>query len=259
MGVLGNGRTGTRRGSATGRGMPYPRRAVVRGGRVPKGGSPRATGHAGLASRAMSAAFAAILVAGMVPAALLATCGHAALASARAFPGVREYLAQNLGETDDSGARHAKRAVERAGTGAENARMARGRTGSGSGASVGAEIGDLRDTGQLLYVKYTLADKDSLAQGDTIDSIYSDADEAAQKIWAQYETLANVYDPGYGDCYVALLDSTAVTGEGKAVDYAFAKRDTSGSRVDEARVDLENGIAYLPKSLYRDEKGEETL
>ena len=96
MGVLGNGRTGTRRGSATGRGMPYPRRAVVRGGRVPKGGSPRATGHAGLASRAMSAAFAAILVAGMVPAALLATCGHAALASERAFPGVREYLAQNL-------------------------------------------------------------------------------------------------------------------------------------------------------------------
>ena len=75
MGVLGNGRTGARRGSATGRGMPHPRRAVVRGGRVPRGGSPRATGHAGLASRAMSAAFAAILVAGMVPAALLATCG----------------------------------------------------------------------------------------------------------------------------------------------------------------------------------------
>ena len=259
MGVLGNGRTGTRRGSATGRGMPYPRRAVVRGGRVPKGGSPRATGHAGLASRAMSAAFAAILVAGMVPAALLATCGHAALASERAFPGVREYLAQNLDETDGGGARHAKRAVARAGTGAENARMARGRTGSSSGASVGTEKGDLRDTGQLLYVKYTLADRNSLAQGDTIDSIFSDADEAAQKIWAQYETLANVYDPGYGDCYVALLDSTAVTGEGKAVDYAFAKRDTSGSRVDEARVDLENGIAYLPKSLYRDEKGEETF
>lgn len=258
MGVLRNGRTGARRGSATGRGMPHPRRAAVRGGRVPRGGSPRATGHAGLASRAMSAAFAAILVAGMVPAALLATCGHAALASEQAFPGVREYLAQNLDETD-VGTRHAERDVTPARARARDVHMARGGAGSGSGADAGTEKSDLRDTGQLLYVKYTLADRNSLAKGDTIDSIFSDADEAAQKIWAQYETLANVYDPGYGNCYVALLDSTAVTGEGKAVDYAFAKRDTSGSRVDEARVDLENGIAFLPKSLYRDEKGEETF
>lgn len=129
-----------------------------------------------------------------------------------------------------------------------------------AGAVAGSEgETSLEDTGQLLYVKYTLADASAVASDETIDSVWSDADHAAETVWAQYETVVNVYDPGTGPYCVALVDNTRLNAAGTVLDAAFAEHNTHGEPVDGVIYDREAGIAYLPRDLYRDGEGEDTF
>lgn len=227
----------TRRGGTRGRRGWRERRARVRGGDRLLGTSPLGPGHAGRRVRPLACALAALLAV-LVTARLPGACSGPPARDKPTYPGVRSYLSEHLDPSLVGGARPG-------GAGAE-ARVglcALGTVGDAAGAG-------LEDTGQLLYVRYTLADSASVTKGEGIDDVWSDPDHAAEAVWAQYETVANVYDPGGGDYLVALVDNTRLNGAGTVLDAAFAEHNTHGEEVDGVVYDRDSGVAYIPRRLY---------
>lgn len=109
----------------------------------------------------------------------------------------------------------------------------------------------LCDTGQYIYVKYTVADKNHLPQNPSFQSIFKDPNIAGNAICAQYETLANVYDTGAGDNFVAFVDNSKITNAAEVLDFQFAEANLEGKVVPGVRYDAQTGIVYIPKSLYQ--------
>lgn len=115
---------------------------------------------------------------------------------------------------------------------------------------------ELVDTGQYIYVKYTVADKNHTPEAATFKSLFADPKTAGEAICAQYETLANVYDTGAGSNYVAFLDNCKITHAATPLDFQFAEANLDGKSVPGVEYDAATGIVYLPKTLYQEGDGE---
>ena len=112
------------------------------------------------------------------------------------------------------------------------------------------------DTGYRVRVRTLVVDSTNTAPTDTIDDIYSGTDEEIiGKLLYQSESAASVYDFGDTDNYVAYLD---VSGDSGATthpqDAVFAFDTTAGEMIESVRYDTETGIAYIPKSVFEDQR-----
>ncbi|WP_028263616.1 VaFE repeat-containing surface-anchored protein [Atopobium fossor] len=114
----------------------------------------------------------------------------------------------------------------------------------------------LKDSGHTMTIKYTLADASVLAKDATLDTIWSNAQTARDTIVGQYESIAHLFDAS-NDYYVAFIDATKLTRSGVVKDATFATDDTSGTLIHGVVFDKSAGIAYIPKSLFTNKKGQE--
>lgn len=117
----------------------------------------------------------------------------------------------------------------------------------------GQDLSTFQDSGHTLYVKNTLYDAQAAGSDRTLDAIYAREDWMAI-IAAQYSFAADLLDPGPGSSfYVALAAPSSLNGMGTPTDHVFALMTNDGDVLDGCRFDAENGIAYLPKSLFEED------
>ncbi len=114
----------------------------------------------------------------------------------------------------------------------------------------GMDFTSLKDSGHTLYLKHTIADDKALYKYPSFDSFFS-SDIWLNSLIAQYELSADLLDPGDGsDWFIALANPSDIRGESNACDYVFTEMNNNGVQVEGPWIDLESGIAYVPKSLY---------
>lgn len=113
---------------------------------------------------------------------------------------------------------------------------------------------DLTPSGKYLHVKYTLAFKDKVDEGETIDSMYASEESAMEKLISQVDGVAPLYEiEGNENYYVAFTDSTRLNElNANVLDVAFAWDDLNGHSVDGITYNDETGIALVPKSVIED-------
>ena len=114
----------------------------------------------------------------------------------------------------------------------------------------------LRDSGHTMTVKYTLADADVLAQDATLDSIWAHQQTALDTIVGQYESAVHLFDAS-DTYYAAFIDATKLTHGGTVYDTVFAVDNTSSTRIQGVIYDSGSGIAYIPKTLFTNQQGQE--
>lgn len=217
------------------------RRARILGGDKLFGGIPVGPGHAGRQLRPLLGLLSVLLVCvGMTPLLFLNSCNHNNKENQATYPHIKNYLVENL---DPSLVGQQV---------SENNPQARIPNGIQVLANTGSLINseDVHDTGQLIYVRYTLADQREVRQDETLDSVWEDPEHAAQTVWSQSETVTNVYDVGLSDYYVAFIDNTKLNNAGVVLDAAFAEHNTHGEALEGIIFDKDTGIAYIPHSLY---------
>lgn len=116
---------------------------------------------------------------------------------------------------------------------------------------------DVIDTGHSMGVKYTMLNADLASEYSSLDEIAAD-ERMGEALMGQYEDVVKVYDFGNDDYWAAFVD---VTRENNAADgvwqVIFSRWDTTGTVYDFVEYDAERGIAYIPKSFYFNENGEE--
>lgn len=226
------------------------RRARIQGGDKLFGGLPVGPGHAGRHLRPLLGLLAVFLVCAIIsPSLLLESCGHDSKENQATYPHVKSYLAKNLNPS---------LVGQQTREGSSQARVL-------SSIQLLAQTGTLnmtdqiQDTGQLIYVRYTLADEKSVQDDETLDSIWEDPERAAQAVWSQAETIANVYDVGLDGYYVAFIDNTKLNNAGKVLDVAFAEHNTHGEEIEGILFDKDTGIAYIPHTIYASNESDETF
>lgn len=110
----------------------------------------------------------------------------------------------------------------------------------------------VEQTDNQIIVNRTLVDANEIDEGETFESLYSDPDLAAAKLIANYQTIETLYEASNGaDYYVAFVNSPVFNGAGsKIMDWSCATYDTDGNTLEGAILDAENGLIYIPKTLY---------
>jgi hypothetical protein len=119
------------------------------------------------------------------------------------------------------------------------------------------EKNGLSATTHMVTIEYTLADKSMIADGMTITDMYQEVPEA---FYAEYESSATLYTvEGNDDCFVAFINPGLMNQSGSYLwaDFTDADRNDPTIFNDDIQFDKESGIAYIPKSIYFDENGEE--
>ena len=111
----------------------------------------------------------------------------------------------------------------------------------------------------IMLVKQTLVDESKLNGLSTIDDIMK-SDNYAELVYATLPTTVSVYNlSDDSDYLVAYVNTMQDDKNATVLDYIFAKNNNNGEVVDNCILDKETGIAYIPKSLYINENGENIL
>ena len=111
----------------------------------------------------------------------------------------------------------------------------------------------------IMLVKQTLVDESKLNGLSTIDDIMK-SDNYAELVYATLPTTVSVYNlSDDSDYLVAYVNTMQDDKNATVLDYIFAKNNNNGEVVDNCIFDKETGIAYIPKSLYINENGENIL
>ncbi|MGN0297903.1 MAG: collagen binding domain-containing protein, partial [Lachnospiraceae bacterium] len=122
-----------------------------------------------------------------------------------------------------------------------------------------ADRNGLTPTYHTLHVNYSLADASMISEGETIDSLYETKPES---FIGSYGFNTPIYaTEGNEDCFLAFVDPSIINGTGKTIDVAFTDTDAFAPIVlnESIRYDRESGLVYIPKSLYFDKEGNETV
>ncbi len=120
----------------------------------------------------------------------------------------------------------------------------------------GTELSSFEESGHTLFLKTTLLDAPAAGADVTFDAVYG-RDDWMSLIAGQYDSTLDLLDPGEGSDYlVALAAAPALNGVGSTTDHTFAELSHEGAVIEGAHLDYATGIAYVPKSLYRDDDGE---
>ena len=115
----------------------------------------------------------------------------------------------------------------------------------------------LRQTTQYVEVNYTTVNKDAL----TVSSLTDLFAKNPEAYISDCEMRQPIYEvQGYKDAYVAFVDPTSVNGiEGELIQYTFVSGTVVNPLNENDRItfDEENGVVYIPKSLFFTGEGEE--
>lgn len=124
-----------------------------------------------------------------------------------------------------------------------------------------AEIGNgnsLIPTVHSILINYSLADAGLVKDGVTTVNIWDDTPEA---FLASYSVTATLYAmEGNDDCFVAFINPGGMNGRADCIlDATFTDTDSDNpiNYTDVVKFDKNTGIAYIPKSIYFNEAGEE--
>ena len=112
----------------------------------------------------------------------------------------------------------------------------------------------IQNTGNVVLVQYTLADKNILGDEATIDDLFESDEVMFDALIASPSMLSSVYDVGDDTYYVAFMDNTQLTGGAKVTDAEFAEMNLMGEEIDGIRYDFDTGIAYIPRTLYANDE-----
>lgn len=119
-------------------------------------------------------------------------------------------------------------------------------------------MGGLIPTVHSILINYSLADPAMVKDGVTTVSIWDDTPEA---FLASYSSTATLYAiEGNNDCFVAFINPGLLNGRADGIlDATFTNTDADDpvNYTNVVRLDKTTGIAYIPKSIYFNEKGEE--
>lgn len=118
---------------------------------------------------------------------------------------------------------------------------------------------EMRKTGHSLVVKQTLFDAATLGENEKIDDVFNTSEEhIGETLLGQFFDYTEVYDPGKEfSYYISFVDTGTMNGTYKVRDYDCGELDLSGTLIEEIHLDTDTGIIYIPKSLYKDENGNE--
>lgn len=110
---------------------------------------------------------------------------------------------------------------------------------------------DVIDRDHLLHVKLCFADASMVADGDTIDSVWSK--HGAEAWLFMHDVFLPLYDVGDSKYFVSLAVQQMALGDGYRVcDTCFVMDGSNAEVVDGCLYDAETGLAYIPKSLFDD-------
>lgn len=116
---------------------------------------------------------------------------------------------------------------------------------------VGMDVSTFNNSGHTLYLKSTLFDQTNAHGDQTFDAIYAREDWMGV-IAGQYDSTADLLDPGDDCSYYVAVASTSVQNELEApTDHVFTTMTNGGEVLEGGIYDYATGLAYLPKSLYR--------
>lgn len=119
---------------------------------------------------------------------------------------------------------------------------------------VGVDRSALDLTEKAIVVKNTMADAASIAEGDGFAEVYASEEKISSSLLGQFESVAQLYDPGAdSDYYVAFVDTAGMSGTARVIDWQAAEFNIMGELIDGVVYDSDTGIAYVPKSLYADD------
>lgn len=119
---------------------------------------------------------------------------------------------------------------------------------------VGVDRGALDLTGKAIVVKNTMADAASIAEGDGFAEVYASEEKISSSLLGQFESVAQLYDPGAdSDYYVAFVDTAGMSGTARVIDWQAAEFNIMGELIDGVVYDSDTGIAYVPKSFYAED------
>lgn len=123
----------------------------------------------------------------------------------------------------------------------------------------GYDKNDLATTYHSLYVNYTLADKSKVKKGMTITDMWNDCSDAFIGSYPVFVPIYTLKDNS--DYFVAFIDPAQVNKAGKAIYADFTDYDVADPTCynDIIQYDVDEGIVYIPKSFYYNEKGEEIV
>lgn len=114
----------------------------------------------------------------------------------------------------------------------------------------------LTDTGYRIRTRTLVADASQVPPDMTIEDVYSGSDEdIISRILYQSESSSTIYDFGDENNYITYLDISGDNGKTEhPQDAVFAYDTTQGEMIDTVRYDRENGIAYVPKTFFDQER-----
>lgn len=119
---------------------------------------------------------------------------------------------------------------------------------------VGVDRSALDLTGKAIVVKNTMADAASIAEGDGFAEVYASEEKISSSLLGQFESVAQLYDPGAdSDYYVAFVDTAGMSGTARVIDWQAAEFNIMGELIDGVVYDSDTGIAYVPKSFYAED------
>lgn len=119
---------------------------------------------------------------------------------------------------------------------------------------VGIDRSALDLTGKAIVVKNTMADAASIAEGDGFAEVYASEEKISSSLLGQFESVAQLYDPGANsDYYVAFVDTAGMSGTARVIDWQAAEFNIMGELIDGVVYDSDTGIAYVPKCFYAED------
>ena len=112
----------------------------------------------------------------------------------------------------------------------------------------------LVESGHYLYVNYLYVDESMVEAGDTMDKVWLERD--GMPVLGQTHSATPLYDGG-GDYYIAFANDTVKTTGAAALDSSFTEKNLNGVVIEGCVHDAATGISYIPKSVYKNDAGEE--
>ena len=106
----------------------------------------------------------------------------------------------------------------------------------------------LEQTDASMVVKYTIADEKESEGYNTIIDVLKDADTSIIYNSYGFETLKKV-----GDNYEGTISNANEILKDQIVDYIFAKRNTFGEVISDAKYDTKTKKLTIPKKYFEDE------
>lgn len=122
-------------------------------------------------------------------------------------------------------------------------------------------VSSIQDSGYRIRTKATFADAAKTPEDFTLEQLYKPKTEVEvlEKLLFVQELLSTVYDVGdsqYFITYLSAPDANSMNCD-SAIDAVFYRDNDNAVPVDGVICDKENGIAFIPKTIFEDYKAEE--